>query len=78
MLRGRRITITPEEKVARKIGKELSDFSLDLEAVGKYLGTAQPYTIFVRAVEVLEAAQYNRDVAEYNDKFKEYENDTLF
>jgi hypothetical protein len=78
MPRGRRLPITPEEKVARKIGKELSDFSLDLEAIGKYLGTAQPYTIYVRAVEVLEAAQYNREIAKYNDNFKEYENDTLF
>jgi hypothetical protein len=78
MARGRRLPITPEERVARKIGKELSDFSLDLEAIGKYLGTAQPYTIYVRAVEVLEAAQYNREIAKYNDKFKEYESDTLF
>lgn len=78
MSRARKPTITPEEKVARKIGRELSDFSLDLEAVGKYLGTAQPYTVFVRAIEVLEAAQYNRDVKEYDDKFKEYEDDTLF
>lgn len=78
MARARRLTITPEEKVARKIGKELSDFSLDLEAVGKYLGTAQPYTVFARAIEVLESAQYNRDVKVYDDKFKEYEDDTLF
>jgi hypothetical protein len=78
MSRGRRIPITPEEKVARKIGRELSDFSLDLEAVGKYLGTAQPYTIFARAIEVLESAQYNREVAIYDDRFKEYSDDTLF
>ena len=78
MARGRRIPITPEERVARKIGKELSDFSLDLEAVGKYLGTAQPYTIFARTIEVLESAQYNRDVKVYDDKFKEYSDDTLF
>ena len=40
----RRITlgISKEEKVAVSIGRLLSDFSLDLEAIGKYLATTQP------------------------------------
>jgi hypothetical protein len=54
-----------EEKVARQIGKHLSDFSLDLEAVGYYLATALPYTVYSRALEVLEATEYNKTVAEY-------------
>ena len=55
MLRGLRMPPSKEEKVAVAIGKLLSDYALDLEAVGKYLATAQPYLIYARAVEVLEA-----------------------
>jgi hypothetical protein len=76
----RRINTTrtsKEEKTAIAIGKLLSDFALDLEAVGKYLGTAQPYIIYRRAVEVLESAQYNSEVAEYREIGKYYGNDRL-
>lgn len=66
----RRLNRTPintkEEKVAARIGKELSDFTLDLDSVGYYLARSQPYLIFRRALEVLEAAEYNRDTVEYN------------
>jgi hypothetical protein len=71
------IRATKEEKTAIAIGKLLSDFALDLEAVGKYLGTAQPYIIYRRAVEVLESAQYNQEVAEYREIGKYYGNDRL-
>jgi hypothetical protein len=47
---------------------------LDLEAVGKYLATAQPYLVYARAVEVLEATQYNKEVAEYREITKHYGN----
>ena len=66
-----------EEKVATQIGRQLSDFSLDLEAVGYYLATALPYTIYRRAVEVLEATEYNKEVAEYREMGKYY-GDGLF
>jgi hypothetical protein len=66
-----------EEKVALAIGRLLSDYSLDLEAVGKYLATAQPYLVYARAVEVLEATQYNKEVAEYREITKHY-GDGLF
>jgi hypothetical protein len=56
-----------EEKVANAIGKLLTDFTLDLEAVGKYLATAQPYVIYARALEVLEATEYNKTVEEYRE-----------
>lgn len=69
MARSRRIPITPEEKLAKKIGKEVSDLSLDLEAVGKYLATSLPYTTFARALEILEAGQY------YKEEIKRKEND---
>jgi hypothetical protein len=66
MMRGLKLGISKEEKVAMAIGKQLSDYSLDLEAVGKYLAVAQPYLIYRRALEVLEAAEYNKQVVEYN------------
>jgi hypothetical protein len=66
-----------EEKVAIAIGKLLSDYALDLEAVGKYIATAQPYLIYARAVELLEATQYNKEVAEYREMGRYY-GDGLF
>ena len=75
--RGLRVPPSKEEKVAVAIGKVLSDFSLDLEAVGKYLAVSQPYTIYRRAVEVLEAAEYNKNTAEYREMGKYY-GDGLF
>ena len=73
-MRGLRIGISKEEKVALSIGKLLSDFSLDLEAVGKYLATAQPYVVYTRALEVLEATEYNKTVSEYREIGKYYGN----
>ena len=75
--RGLRLPPSREEKVDVDIGKLLSDFSLDLEAVGKYLATAQPYVVYARAVEVLEATEYNKTVAEYREQGKYY-GDGLF
>lgn len=72
-MRRLRLPASNEEKVARRIGTLLSDFSLDLEQIGKYLATALPYTVYSRAVEVLEAAEYNKEVAEYNERSKYYE-----
>ncbi len=77
MMRRLRIGVSKEEKVAIAIGKLLSDFTLDLEAIGKYLGTAQPYILYSRAVEVLESAQYNSEVAEYREIGKYYANRLL-
>ena len=77
MLRGLRMPPSKEEKVAVAIGKLLSDFSLDLEAVGKYLATSQPYVVYARALEVLEATEYNGTVAEYREIGKYY-SDRLF
>ena len=75
-MRSIRLGISKEEKVAQAISRLLSDFSLDLEAVGYYLAKAIPYTIFRRAEEVLESAKYNNEVAEYNPRGKHY-NDRL-
>jgi hypothetical protein len=73
-MRGLRLGISKEEKVALSIGKLLSDFSLDLEAVGKYMAVSNPYVIYVRALEVLEATEYNRTVSEYREIGKYYGN----
>lgn len=66
MARGRKVPASTEEKVAIKIGKEVSDFTLDLEAVGRYLAKALPYTVFVRAMTILEAGQFYREEVERN------------
>ena len=76
--RGLRLAPSKEEKVAIAIGKLISDYGLDLEAVGKYLATAQPYVVYRRVVEVLEATEYNKEVAEYREVGKYYGNDRLF
>ena len=73
-MRGLRIGISKEEKVATTIGRLLSDFSLDLEAVGKYMAVSNPHVIYVRALEVLEATEYNKTVHEYREIGKYYGN----
>ena len=72
-----KLGVSKEEKVAVSIGRLLSDFSLDLEAVGKYLATSQPYVVYSRALEVLEATEYNKTVAEYRELGRYYD-DRLF
>jgi len=73
----RNTTPTKEEKAAQKISTIVSDFSLDLEAIGYYMATAIPYVTYSRAVEVLESARYNKEVAEYY-KQGGYYDDRLF
>ena len=77
-MRRQRLPISKEEKVAVSIGKLLSDFHLDLEQVGKYVAVAVPHTIYMRALEVLESAQYNKEVAEYDERHKYYKQEKLF
>lgn len=71
-MRRTRLTASKEEKVAVAIGKLLSDFTLDLEAVGKYLATSNPFIIYTRTLEVLESTEYNKSVAEYREIGKYY------
>ena len=77
MRRAIRLGTSKEERVAVTIGKLLSDFTLDLEAIGKYLATANPHLIYARTMEVLESAEYNKEVAEYREIGKYY-SDRLF
>jgi len=69
---GIRLGHSKEEKVAQNIGRLLSDFSLDLEAVGRHLALSNPYVVYARALEVLEATEYNNTVAEYREQGKYY------
>ena len=63
MYRISRVTApTKEEKVAKKIETLLSDYGLNIEAVGKYMATATPYLIYCRAEQMLEAMVYNKEV----------------
>jgi hypothetical protein len=62
MRRSVRLGISKEEKVASRITTLLSDFTLDLEAIGFYLAKGSPHIIYTRANEVLEAMQYNKEV----------------
>lgn len=73
-----RFGMSKEEKVALAFGRMLSDFTLDLEAIGKYMATANPFIIYARTMEVLEATKYNKDVAEYREVSKHYGNQRLF
>lgn len=66
--------VTKEQKVAAAIGKLLSDFTLDLEAVGRYLATENSHVIYARALTVLEATEYNKTVADYREVGKYYAN----
>jgi hypothetical protein len=75
MSRGFHLRASKEEKVAMSIGKLISDFSLDLEAVGKYLATSNSYVVYARVLEILEATEYNKQVAEYREIGKYYAND---
>ena len=76
-MRAYRLGISKEEKIAKNIGLMLSDFSIDLEAVGFYIARATPYTIFRRALEVLESAEYNKEAVDYNLQSRFY-SDRLF
>jgi len=67
-MRRLRLPTSNEERVAKNIGKLLSDYSLDLEQVGKYLVVANPHLIYSRALEVLESAQFNNEMGKYYDE----------
>jgi len=64
MRRAIKLGVSKEEKVANRITTILSDFTLDLEAIGFYLAKGSPHIIYTRANEVLEAMQYNKEVDE--------------
>lgn len=71
-----RLKVSKEEKVAVAIGRLLSDFHLDLEKVGYYLAKSLPHTIYRRALEVLQSAEFQENEVEQNRIG--YRNDRLY
>ena len=63
-MRRHKLPTSKEEKAAARLGQIVSDFTMDLDAIGFYLAHAQPYIILRRAIEVLESAEYNREQIE--------------
>ena len=75
-MRIRVLRASREEKVAVAIGRLLSDFHLDLEKVGFYIAKSLPYTVYRRALEVLQSAEFQENEVEQNKLG--YRNDRLY
>ena len=73
-MRIRVLRASKEEKVAVAIGRLLSD--LDLEKVGFYVAKSLPHTIYRRALEVLQSAEFQENEVEQNRLG--YRNDRLY
>ena len=67
---------TNEERVAKKIANLMTDFTLDIEKVGYHLARSTSYLLFRRALEVLQAAEFQLDKVEQNRI--QYNNDRNF
>jgi hypothetical protein len=52
----RKLQLTKEHKVAKKITELVSDVTLDLDEVGKTIANAQPTVTYNRVILVAEAA----------------------
>lgn len=63
-MRSRRI-ITAEEKVANKLGNQISDLRVDLELVGEYLAKSQPNVVYNRLQVIAESAKETREGTNY-------------
>jgi hypothetical protein len=66
-----------EEKVAKKIANTLADFTLDIEAVGRYLVTANPFLLYTRTMEVFESAKFQHENQIEYDKKWGYKDDVV-
>jgi hypothetical protein len=53
--------MTDEEKVAVRLGKVISDLTLDIEAVGKYLAINVPSVSYNRLIVIAEAAEAEKE-----------------
>ena len=68
-MRIRRI-LTTEEKVANKLGNEISDLRVDLELVGEYLAKSQPNVVYNRLQVIAESAKETKEGTNYaNNNF---------
>lgn len=53
--------MTEEEKAAKNIGDVVSDLRVDLERVGEYIATSQPYVVYNRIQVIAEAAKETKE-----------------
>ena len=58
---------TEEEKVAKTIAKHLVNLELDLEMVGRYLGSIVSRVAYNRLRVIAESAEYERNSYEQNN-----------
>jgi hypothetical protein len=63
-MRIRRI-LTAEEKVANKLGNEISDLRVDLELVGQYIAQSQPNVVYNRLQVIAESAKETKEGTNY-------------
>ncbi len=63
-MRIRRI-LTNEEKVANKLGNQISDLRVDLELVGEYIAKSQPNVVYNRLQVIAESAKETREGTNY-------------
>ena len=62
--------MTAEEKVANKLGNEISDLRVDLELVGEYLAKSQPNVVYNRLQVIAESAKETKEGTNYaNNNF---------
>lgn len=61
---------TTEEKVANKMIELVNDFTLDLDAVGRYVGEQAPTVLYNRLDTVIDSARYTKE--EQIDRLNEH------
>ena len=67
-MRSKRI-VTAEEKVANKLGNQISDLRVDLELVGQYLAESQPNVVYNRLQVIAESAKETKEGTNYANNF---------
>ena len=68
-MRSKRI-VTVEERVANKLGNQISDLRVDLELVGQYLAKSQPNVVYNRLQVIAESAKETKEGTNYaNNNF---------
>ena len=67
-MRSKRI-VTAEEKVANKLGNQISDLRVDLELVGQYLAESQPNVVYNRLQVIAESAKETKERTNYANNF---------
>lgn len=65
---------TDEEKAAKKLTQSIQDLNLNIEMVGFYIANAMPHLHYVRLVEAVEAAKYQKEGAILSRRGDYYEN----